>query len=336
MTEEINDSTDATGAAPRGIWRLFRRFFWMDERVAMARRQGCASGQPGWQEYQLGRAAQLGASHLRELEEGWQSAILLDRSAVTLLIRAHLARASDEREPNATADACSARLAELPVAEPLLGAMSEEQRGLVMSALGDQGEIFLATLSQAQRDLAASALASLAEGLCDSLDRDVSQVGALLFIRWTRIALALLLVLGGLAFGVDKLTTHQNLALHRPVTVVTPHPEWGRDSSLLVDGDRTNLGFHTIDAPDQTATIDLGSVQRIFRVVVYNRADCCKERAVPLKVEVSEDGVHFRQVAERKEQFDKWKADFPPTSARYLRLTDLATAAFHLAEVEVY
>ena len=139
-----------------------------------------------------------------------------------------------------------------------------------------------------------------------------------------------------MALAIGKATARPNLALHRPVTVVTPHPELGRDPSLLVDGDPTNLGFHTNDGPNQNVTIDLGTVQRIFRVVVYNRADCCKERAVPLKIEVSKDNKQFRQVAERKEQFEKWKADFPPTIARYVRLTDLAAVPFHLAEVEVY
>jgi hypothetical protein len=83
-------------------------------------------------------------------------------------------------------------------------------------------------------------------------------------------------------------------------------------------------------------TIDLGRAQRISRVVVYNRVDCCKERAVPMKIEVSKDGVQFRQVAERKEQFEKWKADFPSTDARYVRLIHLSAFAFHLSEVEVY
>ena len=64
-----------------------------------------------------------------------------------------------------------------------------------------------------------------------------------------------------------------------------------------MDGDLTNLGFHTIEAPNQNVTIDLGKVRRIFRVVVYNRADCCQQRAVPLKIEVSQDNKKFRQVA---------------------------------------
>ena len=53
-------------------------------------------------------------------------------------------------------------------------------------------------------------------------------------------------------------------------------------------------------------------------------------------IEISQDDKQFRQVAERKQQFDKWKANFPPTNARYVRLTDLNAAAFHLSEVEIY
>ena len=322
--------------APSGLWRLLRQFFWMDERMALSRRQSFAPGQAGWEEYELGRAAQVGASQLGESEEGGGSALLLDRAAVTLLIRAYLARAGRELGPTPAGEEYCARLAELPAGGPLLGSLSDEQRGLVASALDGHGEALLAKLPPAQRGLVAGAMACLAKGLCEPLDRDVRRVGGVLFLRWLKTSVALLVAIGGLTLAIVKVTARPNLALHRPVTVVTPHPEHGRDSSLLVDGDVTNLGFHTIDAANQNVTIDLGRVQRISRVVVYNRSDCCKERAVPLKIEVSEDGGKFRKVAERKEQFDKWKADFPSTKARYVRLTDMSTAAFHLAEVEVY
>ena len=325
-----------TSGTPSRFWRLLRQFFWMDERMAIAVRQNYAPGQPGWEEYELARGAQTGASQLGESGEGEGSALLLDRAAVMLTIRAHLARAGRELGLTPAGDEYWAALAELPVGMPLLGAMSEEQRGLVAAALGSQGESFLAKLPPAKRSLAARAMAGLAVGLRDPLDRDVRRVGAVLFARWIKIAMAVAIVVGGLALAIDKATTRRNLALHRPVAVVTPHPDWGKDPNLLVDGDPTNLGFHTIEAPNQNVTIDLGRVQRIGRVVVYNRSDCCQERAVPLKIEVSKDGGQFRQVAERKEQFDKWKANFPSTDARYVRLTHLSSAAFHLSEVEVY
>ena len=326
----------AGSGAPRGFWRRLRQFFWMDERMAASVMRSYAPGHPGWEEYQLGSAAQTNASQLGESEEGGGSAVLLDRAAVTLMVRAHLARAGGELGPTPTGDKYLARIAELPIGGPLLAAMSEEERGLVTSALGSQGEFFFAKLIPAKRKLVAQAMAALARGLRDPLDRDVTLVGAVLLVRWIRIAVALVVVVVGLALAIDKATTRPNLAMHRPVTVVTPHREYGRDPSLLVDGDLTNLGFHTIEAPNQNVTIDLVKLQRISRVVVYNRADCCQDRAVPLKIEVSQDNQHFRQVAERKEHFEKWKANFPTTYARYVRLTDLNSAAFHLSEVEVY
>jgi hypothetical protein len=326
----------AASAPPGGFGRWLRRFFWMDERMAVAVRDGYAPGQPGWEEYELARAARTDASQLGESGEGEGSALLLNRAAVTLMIGAHLARAGSAPGPGATSEQYAARLGELPLGAALLGAMTEEQRALVTSTLGNQGDFLLAKLSGAKRSLAARAMASLAKGLGDPLERDVRRVGAVLLMRWLKIAVTAAVVIGGLALLISKATARPNLALHRPVTVVTPHSVYGRDPGLLVDGDRTNLGFHTIEAANQNVTIDLGSVQTISRVVVYNRADCCQERAVPLRIEVGDDTQHLRQVGERTEQFEQWKLDFPPTNARYVRLTDLSAKAFHLSEVEVY
>jgi hypothetical protein len=308
----------------------------MDERMAAAVREGYAPGQPGWEEYELARAARTDASQLGESGEGEASALLLNRAAVTLLVAAHLARAGKALGPDATSDQYGARLGELPLGATLLGAMTEEQRTLVTSALSSRGEFSLAKLTGATRSLAARAMAALAKGLGDPLERDVRRVGAVLLMRWLKIAVTAVVLIGGLGLLISKATARPNLALHRPVTVVTPHPVYGRDPSLLVDGDRTNLGFHTIEAQNQNVTIDLGSVQTISRVVVYNRADCCQERAIPLRIEVGDDLQRMRQVGERNEQFETWKLDFPPTSARYVRLTDLSAKAFHLSEVEVY
>jgi hypothetical protein len=326
----------APSAAPGGFGRWLRQFFWMDERMATAVRDGYAPGQPGWEEYELARAARTDASQLGESGEGEASALLLNRAAVTLLVAAHLGRASKGLGPDATSEQYAARLGELPLGATLLGAMTEEQKALVTSALSSQGELSLAKLSGAKRSLAARAMASLAKGLGDPLERDVRRVGAVLLMRWLKIAVTTVVVIGGLVLAISKATARPNLALHRPVTVVTPHPVYGKDPSLLVDGDRTNLGFHTIEAQNQNVTIDLGSVQTISRVVVYNRADCCQDRAVPLRIEVGEDTQHLRQVGERTEQFETWKLDFAPTAARYVRLTDLSSKAFHLSEVEVY
>ena len=134
-----------------------------------------------------------------------------------------------------------------------------------------------------------------------------------------------------------RCTGRCNLALHRPVVMSSVYAgDVGHDPSLLVDGDTSNLGFHTDRGGHQYVTIDLGTVQSVHKVVVYNRADCCADKAVPLRIEVSKDGKAFQRVAMRKTTFDVWKATFSAVDARYVRLTSLRGDYFHLAEVQVF
>ena len=110
----------------------------------------------------------------------------------------------------------------------------------------------------------------------------------------------------------------------------------GLDHRLLVDGDVTNIGFHTENGPNQFVVIDLGEVKKFDKVVVYNRVDCCKERAVPVRLEVSDDGVRYTKLEDRTEVFDVWTAKMLRAKGRYLRLRLLQVNPFHLSEVEVY
>jgi hypothetical protein len=154
-----------------------------------------------------------------------------------------------------------------------------------------------------------------------------SGIAALLFAGFTFVITA----------EFPSLEDLSNLARHRPVEVVTPNPLLAIDSNRLVDGDVRNLGFHTIDSvPNQRVTIDLGKVHSITKVVVYNRFDCCQYKAVPLRLELSEDGRAYRLIAERTEVFDRWDVDFSKTNARYVRLVNGSTYPFHLSEVQVY
>jgi hypothetical protein len=158
-------------------------------------------------------------------------------------------------------------------------------------------------------------------------------------VRWLRIGVAAAVLATLVTYGVvgsGALEEH-NLALHRPVVMSSVYRgDVGHDSSLLVDGDPTNLGFHTDRGGHQHVTIDLGTVQSVSKVIVYNRTDCCGGKAVPLRVEVSQDGKAYQQVAMREKNFKVWKATFSAVQARYVRLTSLRGDYFHLAEVEVY
>lgn len=52
----------------------------------------------------------------------------------------------------------------------------------------------------------------------------------------------------------------------------------------LVDGDKTNFA-HTYGGDDiDFLQVDLGAVKKIKKIVITNRADCCKKRAIGIKV----------------------------------------------------
>jgi hypothetical protein len=256
-----------------------------------------------------------------------------------LFARAQLADPGGDLQPPALSSQDWDQLVELSGAAQEVTKLPPDQRSLVTACLEPDGESRLATLSRNELAGALRRLAGLSRGLSAELQSEAKIIQRVVVRRWLRVGIGALLPIALSAYGVTQCgsSNERNLALHQPVTVSSKLPvDIGRDPSLLVDGDTHNLGFHTAEAPNQYVTIDLGQPQRIHRVVVYNRADCCKDRAVPLRVEVSQDGRSYEQVAERDEVFDVWKAKFSAVDARYVRLFRPKKACFHLAEVEVY
>ncbi|MDX2011472.1 MAG: discoidin domain-containing protein [Myxococcaceae bacterium] len=82
--------------------------------------------------------------------------------------------------------------------------------------------------------------------------------------------------------------------------------------------------------------IDLGEPTDFSRLTVVNRSDMLPERAVPLVVQVSDDGVTFRDVARREAVFDTWRADLGQQRARFVRLFVDKAVIFHLDAVRVH
>jgi hypothetical protein len=306
---------------------------------ATVERHGHGPRHEGWSEFELGREAVRAAEKLRESGGPEASALLLHRTAAVLFVRAHLAQSPGALGPVAVGEQDWERLAQLPRVSPLLQSLSEDQRRLVAASLGARGESHLATLSGDERRAAARLLGRVARGLAAPLAAEARRVARVLLVRWLRIGIAAVALVGLVTYGVisSGALGERNLALHRPVVMSSVYSgDVGHDPSLLVDGDRTNLGFHTERGGHQHVTIDLGAVQSVSKVVVYNRTDCCGSKAVPLRVEVSEDGNAYQQVAMREKNFKVWKATFSSVQARYVRLTSLRGDYFHLAEVEVY
>jgi hypothetical protein len=317
--------------------RALSRYVWLDAQMADAVKNSYGPGHAGWDEFRFARAAARDIQSLGDSGEGACSAVLLVRVVAELLIRATLARSGSEAEPSASGAACWSRLLEQPSAARIVTEFSQEQLELIASVLAPDGSLFLTRHPPRRLKFVLSTMADLTQMLLAPLDADANRVKRVRTRRWRRLTLLVLGAVLGLTLLWRKASEQTNLALHKHVTVDQSDAQWVKDPRGLVDGNKEELGFHTITAANQTATIDLGRPQRISRIVVYNRIDCCEERAVPLKIDISEDGKNYRTVAQRSDVFrGSWTVEFPKSLARYVRLTDLKAAAFHLNEVEVY
>jgi F5/8 type C domain/Domain of unknown function (DUF4476) len=136
-----------------------------------------------------------------------------------------------------------------------------------------------------------------------------------------------------------------NLALGRP-TATSSRSQWSRpdDGHGAVDGVKNgSFGFHTDALPDSWWQVDLGSVQPLDRVVIFNRQDCCAERARTLQVLLSDDGGSWRIVYKHDGSVFGGARDHRPLvvrlqgqPGRYLRLQLAERNNLHLDEVEVY
>lgn len=168
-----------------------------------------------------------------------------------------------------------------------------------------------------------------------------ASVAPLARFHWPSIARAAMFV--GVAIGLvvlyrDSELAHVNLALGKPV--IASSQAFDTEPSGAVDGNRYGqLGFHSEKEASPWLRIDLGRATSIDRITVFGRADCCFDQSLPLVVEVSNDGLKYRPVAERNEpftQYEPWR--FVPEKslvARFLRLRTTRLTYLVVSEVEV-
>lgn len=98
----------------------------------------------------------------------------------------------------------------------------------------------------------------------------------------------------------------------------------------------TRVLFHTHHEQSPWFQIDLGAPTTFSSATVVNRQDMGMPLALPLAVEVSDDGKAFREVARRTDHFSTWLATFPPQTARYFRLRVDRLSTLHLEAVRVH
>lgn len=286
-------------------------------------------------------ATKLGMAALREAErlavspEEAALASSLDRSAVRLFIRARaiqlgLTSAAGPLTPLS----CPEQLR--PPAETL------EPTGLPADwfdryVVEDAGEFLLPELSQTERRNLTAALTAHAWRLAGPLHEATRGTRTWLWRRTRRLLLLatpLVVLLGSILHTALK---PHNWARGAKVSVIDEFPNPHTDPAGLVDGDQLEVGFHTTVRTNSWVVIDLGQVRSISRVEIFNRRDCCHERAVPLLVQGGLDEKTFVDWGSRQHSFTHWTLRLAqPQRVRFIRLERKGRNAFHLAEVEAY
>jgi hypothetical protein len=315
------------------------RTLWASQRVAEARATSFSVGDPGFTWFEMAR--QIGDDVVKIGESGKASlaVLLLETTAAELLVRAHLERGGLPTVGTQLGQAEWDNARTLAAVESAMGKLSPPELSILIRACGPDRDATLAGLSDVERDRFATALHDFVMRLLEPLEIEANRLGRALFARWSRVLIVAIVLALGVGFvgkWVHAKVLGPNIALHCPVTTSSQFPGQGTDHTLLVDGDPETLGFHTQEGGQQWAVIDLGKVRKIGRIVVYNRADGYEERAVPIKIEVSDDNQNYKQIAERKEVFDKWTVKHLHVMGRYVRLKNTPPNYFHLGEVEIY
>lgn len=139
-----------------------------------------------------------------------------------------------------------------------------------------------------------------------------------------------------------------NLALHKLASQSSTATDWGGnwDASRGVDGVKTgNIfdgGFHTDSENSPWWQVDLGAMHDLDYALLYNRQDCCGERAGSLEVLLSDDGQSWQSVYKHDRSIfggtdgHPLKVGLNGQKARLLRVQLRETNWLHLDEVEVF
>ena len=143
-----------------------------------------------------------------------------------------------------------------------------------------------------------------------------------------------------LSAGMARAFSPTDVALGKPVTASGHYPGTP-DPSHAVDGVKDGrFGVHTSLADYPWVRIDLQAPYAISKVVVSNRGDGYFDKVLPLAIELSTDGKHYKQVALRTTRFtetDPWVAKLDGQVGRYVRLRVKKKRAYMWAsEIAVY
>jgi hypothetical protein len=159
------------------------------------------------------------------------------------------------------------------------------------------------------------------------------------FQRAIRVTFATVVPLALVIWGLYRLITPVNIALHKPVVASSMHPYSTSQPSGLTDGVKSGTyGVHTNQEESPWVQVDLQDVYRIDKVSIYNRGDGWFDDGLPMTLLFSENGTDFKEVDKRTTTFGQWmpwtyKAH--KARARYIRVAGNKGTFVALSELEV-
>lgn len=242
-------------------------------------------------------------------------------------------------EPGLSPDDAERIWGSLDEALLLKAASSAERVAGLQNALRSGSFVFFADLPASEQTLLLAELKKLTKALLAKLaERSVALDAVYLQRAWRLALLGLAALCVAMTPAVVKkvLEARSELSAGKPWRASSKLEGGGCTSPAQQCAESTGFFFHTVEETNPWVEFDLGSVQKISKVVVENRSDCCGDRANPLVIEVSTDQKHWKKIARHDGEFTSWQAQFSPVQDRYLRVRLLKQNYLHLNAVHIY
>jgi hypothetical protein len=211
-------------------------------------------------------------------------------------------------------------------------------RDAVGEAIGGRSFADFAELPKEEQARLARILGPFAAALCDEAEtvrRETERVWRARSIKLGVVVALFVALAAGARVGLERAENARDLAAGKPWTASSKYPEGGCQSPLQSCPGESRYFFCTGEQDNPWVEFDLGSPKAFSAVRVRKREDCCAERAVPLVIEVGNDKKKWTEVAKRTSNFSEWKATFPKTTARYVRLRAPRRTFLHLTSVRI-
>jgi hypothetical protein len=227
-------------------------------------------------------------------------------------------------------------------AEPIreLGLPERETKDLDRVLAMKRPAMDLAGLSENEQIQLSKTLLRVAESAISAANRRQRAATVMALKRFARVALTLgslvaLVVSLVVLKPKPKLVDPNDLAVGKTWTTSSKMYDCDPVAGTC-GGAATKILFHTNEEDKPWVEYDLGEPMAFKGVTVRNCQEVFfQERAVPLIVEVSDDGKTYREIARRDESFAVWQPDITPQRARFVRLRAMKRTYLHLEGVQI-